>query len=219
MDDFVETATEELWKEFQTKELLRAKTVMDKLIEKYINSDKSVESFKEIWYDQHSDKKGNNHIYNLAISCSQGRKSFAGRSFEQALEKLHADKGISILNQTWVDSEGNIHKQKPKVESVHKHDCIIPKSIDCKTISDTYIISIKTTLRERYREDLDSIGKCKNVIFLTREKLKKVQIQVITGYGCIVVFPNADTTENTWSYTEYFSRMKKFQESLCDSKP
>lgn len=212
MDDFIKTkATEDLWKEFKLKELLRAKKIIDKLITSYIEEGKTLEAFEKIWYSQTEDKKGENHIYNLAMSCSQSRKPFAGNSFEKSIKQLHLQNNIKTFDQIWVDKDGVVYDKKPKDKSVHKHDCLIPTTKDVKSISDMFVISKKTTLRERFRQDLDSVGKCKNVIFLTRETPTKSQIETICGYKCIIVYPYAENTEQTWSYEEYVSRMKKFQ--------
>lgn len=218
MDAYIEIeATKKLWNEFQEKELLRAKRVVDRLLTEYIKKGQTVDAFREIWYSQQDDKKGEKHLYNLMMSCAQSRKPFAGNSFEKSIEDLHSMNNIKFYKQVWVDSDGNIHKKKPKDISVHKHDCLIPSKSENNNIADMIVISKKTTLRERFRQDLDSVGKCKTVVFLTREKPTKGQIDTITGYNCIIVYPNASNTKNTMCYEEYILRIKAFQEGTCDS--
>lgn len=212
MDNFVKTeATEESWKEFQEKEMLHAKNIIDKLISEYVKNGQTVEAFRNIWYSQTEDKKGEHHIYNLAMSCSQKRKPFAGNGFEKTIELLHSNHNIKTLNQVWVDKDGKLYEKKPKDISVHKHDCLIPTTLDRTNISSMIVVSKKTTLRERFRQDLDSVGKCKNVIFLTRETPTKGQLDSIKGYNCIIVYPHAPITDCSWNYEEYILRMKKFQ--------
>jgi len=218
MDAYIETeATKKLWNEFQEKELLRAKRVVDNLLNEYINKGRTLEAFRDIWYSQTEDKKGEKHLYNLMMSCAQSRKPFAGNSFERSIEDLHSMNNIKFYKQVWVDSDGNTYKKKPKNKSVHKHDCLIPSKNESNNITDMIVISKKTTLRERFRQDLDSIGKCKHVVFLTREKPTKGQIDTITGYNCIIVYPNSPITKNTLSYEEYILRIKAFQDGTRDS--
>lgn len=218
MDMFIEKeATETLWKEFQEREVVRAKAVVDKLLAQYLEKGQTMESFREIWYSQEDDKKGEKHLYNLMMSCAQSRKPFAGNSFEKSIEDLHTMHNIKFYKQVWVDADGNLYNKKPKDISVHKHDCLIPSNVESNNIADMIVVSKKTTLRERFRQDLDSVGKCKTVVFLTREKPQKGQIDTITGYNCIIVYPNAPNTKNTMSYEEYISRIKAFQDGSRDS--
>ena len=217
MDHFMMEESETLWKEFQEKELQRAKKVFDKILSEYIEKNQTIEAFKKIWYSQLTDKKGESHLYNLVMSCSQTRKQYTGKTFENTIYQLHKINQIKTLNQTYVDNIGEIYKKKPKNKSVHKHDCLISNNKDITNISECYVISIKTTLRERFRQDLDSVDRCKKVIFITRDAPTKGQIDSVSGYNCILVYPKANLTENTWSYEEYVSRMKAFQQSLCNN--
>jgi hypothetical protein len=75
------------------------------------------------------------------------------------------------------------------------------------------VLSIKTTLRERFREDLDSISKCKKVIFLTREIPEQGHLDTLKGYNCVLVYQNAPLSDHTWSYDDYVSRIKHFQQT------
>jgi len=207
MDAFIASDTEQAWIEQQEGETVRAHETLCRLMGSQI----SLENFKKVWYSQFSDKQGKDYIYNLCMSISQARKVRAGNGFENTIKKIHDKNGINALYQTWVDNEGNIHEKKPSV-SVHKHDSLI-RHKEATNIQDMIVLSIKTTLRERFREDLDSVSKCKKVIFLTREQPTQGHLDVLKGYNCVVVFPNAPLTEHTWSYDDYALRMKYFQET------
>jgi hypothetical protein len=215
MDTTIVEATEEVWKEYQEKELKRAYETMIDIIDQFESKGRTFDAFREIWYSQHCDKKGKKHIYNLAMSCAQTRKAFTGNSFEKAIEKIHKDHAIEFKSQVWGDKEGNLFEKKPK-QSVHKHDLIIQSKAE-NTLNNSYVVSIKTTLRERYRQDLDSIGKCKKLILMTRETPTKQQIESVTGYNCVLVYPRAMITDHTWTYDHYLSHMKNFQKTSRDT--
>ena len=209
MDLFIkETATKEAWELLQEKHLARAY----KFAVEFLQTPLTIEEFKNVWYSQSSDKGGTKHLANMCMSIFQSRKAFAGSSSEKAIEKMHSDSGINIMYQVWCDSEGVIHSKKPKNISVHKLDAVISQTT-ATNIKDCIVLSMKTTLRERYRQDLDMVSKCKKVILLTREILERGQIETISGYGFIIVYPDAMITESTWSYDEYISRIKLFQET------
>ena len=163
--------------------------------------------FQSTWYSEDSDKKGKFHLSNMCMSMFQSRKANAGSGFERVITKEHSRLGINVLNQVCIDSSGNIHDKKPKGISVHKVDTLIPTTKDVKNISSMIVLSKKTTLRERYRQDLDIRDKCKKLIFLTKETPTKTQLDTIAGYGCIVVYPYAEITTTSWSYAKYFSEI------------
>ena len=177
----------------------------------------SYDEFITVWYDESEDKKGVAHIANMCMSIFQSRKANAGNGLERTIEKIHTEKGIHALYQKWVDSDGNIYDKKPKKAGVHKMDALIPTNKEITNTSDMYVVSMKTTLRERFRQDLDGCPKCKKVIFLTRETLLRSQIDMISGYNCIVVYPFAENTEHTWSFDKYFSEIKSLQDGTANS--
>jgi hypothetical protein len=215
MDKFIkEDATKLEWEELQEKQLLRAY----EFCRTNLKSPLTLDEFRHVWYSQDTDKQGKQYLANMCMSIFQARKAFAGSSSEKAIEKLHANAGIEVKYQVWVDTSGVLYEKKPKNISVHKVDGIICQK-DVTNLNDCILLSMKTSLRERYRQDLDSVGKCKAVIYLTRSTPSFIEIQTIVGYGCILVYPNATNSDSTWSYDEYISRMKKFQEtgSYCTS--
>jgi len=209
MDDFIVNTSN--WDIQKKEEEIRAfnfcKTVL--------KSPLTTEEFSEVWYSQTSDKRGLAHLANMCMSIFQTRKTRAGKQFEDTIQSKHKELGILYHNQKWVDVDGIISDKKPE-KSCHKVDCLIPPNRDSVNIKDMYIISKKTTLRERYRQDLELATKCKGVIFLTKEIPDKTKIKTIVGYGCIIVYPHAECSENVWSYEKYFSTMKSFQNTCCD---
>lgn len=177
---------------------------------KYLKTPLTKEAFREVWYSEDKvDKKGEKHLANMCMSIFQSRKSTAGSGFENAIYLKHKELGIEIIKQAWVDKDGNIYKKNPKIISVHKVDGLIPTSQNRKRVDDMYILSIKTTSRERYRQGIDLVGKCKGYLFLTRETPDKTKILNIVGYGITLVYPYATNTDNVWSYESYFQKMKE----------
>jgi|688.fasta_scaffold199621_2 hypothetical protein len=211
MDLFIkEIATKEAWEELQEKQLIRAyKFAVD-----ILKTPLTREEFKNVWYSQTSDKKGEKFLANMCMSMFQSRKASAGNSSEKAIKKMHDNADINVKYQVYCDNTGLIYDKKPNKISVHKLDAIISQG-DTLNISKCIVLSMKTTLRERYRQDLDIVGKCKKLIFLTRETPEKTKIETISGYGCILVYPYSELTDTTWSYNEYILRMKLFQETGC----
>lgn len=203
MDEYILTFSE--WETQKRNECQRAY----KFCKDVLKSPLTEEEFSKVWYSESSDKKGIHHLANMCMSIFQSRKSRAGNEFEKAITSKHIELGITFYNQAYVDLDGNVSEKKPKL-SCHKIDCLIPTSSSRK-LSDMILISKKTTLRERYRQDLDFVGKCKMVIFLTKETPEKAKIDTITGYGCILVYPNAKDSDKVWSYAKYFSEITEFQ--------
>ena len=207
MDDLLKNGAVKVWEDLQEKEVMRVYQFTKDKLKMPLN----LEEFREVWYSEKEDKKGVKFLYNMFMSISQARKSSAGRTFEKTIEKIHSDNGIITLNQKWVDSDGLIYDDKPK-KSVHKHDCLIPFG-NSNNICDMIVVSKKTSLRERFRQDLDSTTSCKKVIFITRETPSSGAIKSIIGYNCVLVYPHAPLTDSTWSCEEYILRMKHFQQT------
>ena len=213
MDSLILTSMKDEWTQQKKDECKRAYDTCVRLLKTPISYDE----FITVWYDESEDKKGVAHIANMCMSIFQSRKANAGNGLERTIENIHKEKGIHALYQKWVDSDGNIYDKKPKKAGVHKMDALIPTNKENNNTSDMYVVSMKTTLRERFRQDLDGCPKCKKVIFLTRETLLRSQIDMISGYNCIVVYPFAENTEHTWSFDKYFSEIKSLQDGTADS--
>jgi len=209
MDEYILSFSD--WESQKKEECARAYMFCKDILQ----SPLSEKEFERVWYSEHSDKQGKRHLANMCMSIFQSRKARAGQSFELAIAKQHADLGIHVYNQIYIDCDGNFTTKKPKT-SCHKIDTLVPPDLECQDMSQMYVLSKKTTLRERYRQDLDLVGKCKAVIFLTKEIPEQKKIDTIVGYRCILVYPNASDSEYVWSYEKYFSEIKKFQEIPCN---
>lgn len=212
MDSYIQTEAMRLnWEIQKEKECERAY----QFCVEYLKSPLSKDEFSKVWYSENKvDKTGKKHLANMCMSIFQSRKSTAGKGFEQAIYLKHKEVGIPIIEQAWVDKDGNIYSKNPNIISVHKVDGLIPTSENRKTVHDMYILSIKTTSRERYRQGLDLIPKCKGYIFLTREIPDKTKTKNIIGYGIILVYPFAITTDTVWSYESYFQKIKELLSNI-----
>lgn len=203
----MDVISELLWKEKKQRDLVRAY----KFSVEYLKTPLNLEEFERVWYSENDDKKGQKNLYNMCMSIFQSRKSTAGNSFEKYLERLFEQNNIKFLLQHHVDIEGNIFKSKPK-KSVHKLDFIITYE-NSKNIRDCIIVSVKTKLRERWRQDLDQKDKCIKLIYVTKEIPSSILTEQIVGYNTTLVYPNAKITENIWPIEYFISRLQHFQKT------
>jgi len=213
-DTFIEHATEKAWEDKKIKDAIRAKDFELKHWMSYeeIEALSPEEYLRNRWYDE-NDKKGIHHWRNMVASAMQSAKSLTGSSFENSIMDLLEKNGIDAVGQVNIDEDGGIHTRK----SVHRIDGYI-SATDCPTnIKECYVLSKKTTLRERWNQDIWCVPICKGLIFLTRETPNQSTISSIKDHKSVVVYPNAPITENTWSYTEFLRRMKLFQQGSTNS--
>jgi hypothetical protein len=202
MDEHIKNATKDAWARQKKEQLARA---YDFFVRKW-KIPLTIEEFEKVWYSEHGDKKGEEHIANMCMSMFQSRKANAGSGFERSIYDCLEKLGIEVIPQALVDKDGNIYSKKPKSISVDKVDGLIPTSDNRKTIHDMYVLSMKTTSRERYTQGFHLISKCKGYVFLTRETPEAPKIQTITGKGAILVYPDATTSESVWSYSSFFQK-------------
>lgn len=179
---------------WQTREYIASLTDEQYLHERYFDS---------------NDKKGLHHWRNLVASEMNSSKSKAGSSFEAAIMDFADDAGVGIVGQVNIDETGAIRAKK----SQHRIDGYISAQDTPTTIENCYVLSKKTTLRERWNQDVWCVPLCKKLIILTREIPNHGTLQSIHNHGIIVVYPSAPITDWSWSYDEFFRRMKAFQES------
>lgn len=209
-DEYIKNATKEAWEIQKKEEVERAY----RLCVRKLKTPLTIEEFEEVWYSEHDDKHGSEHVANMCMSMFQSRKANAGSGFERSIYDCLGKLGIEVIPQALVDKDGNIYSKKPKSISVDKVDGLIPTSDNRKTIHDMYVLSMKTTSRERYTQGFHLISKCKGYVFLTRETPEASKIQTITGKGAILVYPDATTTETVWSYSSFF---QKFHQMASNS--
>ena len=95
------------------------------------------------------------HIYSLSLSNTQSRRSRAGKEFEAILELVFSGANI------FMDTQGSIGKKMFIQKGLGKLvDMVVPGSVEF-TINkrNTVLISSKTTLRERWQEVSEELGK------------------------------------------------------------
>lgn len=95
------------------------------------------------------------HIYQLCLSNTQSRRSRAGKEFEHIIELLLICAGIPL------DSQGNIGKDSFIDKGLGKLvDTVSPGVIEFETNKrNAVLISAKTTLRERWQEVPEEMGR------------------------------------------------------------
>lgn len=141
--DIVEKMREQCWAEYVPYEKEFMTDMLRKLIDtqKVSSMDpvKAIESFVEE-YPQ--------HIYQLALSNTQSRRSRAGKEFEAIIELLLMGCDVPA------DSQGNIGKSAFKDQGLGKLVDFVSPGVVQYLINkrNTTLISAKTTLRERWQE-------------------------------------------------------------------
>ena len=208
-DAFMQNSTESAWNKRQLANAARSRKWE---IEHHIPRDKleamTDEEYLASRYYNPKDTKGVHHLRNMISSIMQGDKSFTGRSFENSFGDLTKHNGIDVKTQVNIDDTGNITPKR----AAHKVDGVVHQLGNPLTnLRDAYVLSNKTTARERWTQDKWCVPLCKKLIYITRENLKKTTIENMVRAGLIVVFPNAPITQSTWSYAEFIRQMKLFQ--------
>jgi hypothetical protein len=214
LDEHILHATEEEWACHQRKAAERCKAFE---LAHWIPREKleamSIEEYLVTRYYDVADKKGLHHIRNLVASEMNSAKSKAGSSFENVLMRIAHGAGVRIVGQVHIDENGNVCPRKSR----HRIDGYISQEATAPSVRNCIVLSNKTTLRERWNQDVWCIPLCKKLIILTRETPNSSTLESIRHHGAIVVYPQAPTTEASWSYGEFFRRMKLFQEGVADS--
>lgn len=95
------------------------------------------------------------HIYALTLSNTQSRRSRAGKEFESIIELILIGAGVPI------DSQGNIGKQEFIEKGLGKLVDLVSPGVLEYIINkrNTVLISAKTTLRERWQEVPEEMGR------------------------------------------------------------
>jgi len=214
-DEAVLHATEDLWREKQLKNAARAKAWEEaNWMSREALQAMSVEEYAERRFYNPEDKKGRTHLRNMVASTMQSDKSTAGKTFEDALLAQAAELGLNMKGQTHVNAETKPVKKRK--DAVHTIDGYIAAEPQPNTMKDCYVISKKTTLRERWNQDVWCVPYCKKVLILTRETPNQSTLASMQRHGVVCIYPNAAVTDSTWSYDEFFARMKRFQEGATN---
>lgn len=148
--EIVEKLREYSWTSFVPKEREFTSNMLLKLVdEETIKSMNGLDAI--IWFTENFP----DHIYALTLSNTQSRRSRAGKEFESIIELLLMGAGIPM------DSQGNIGKQMFVNKGLGKLvDVVSPGVVEFAIDkNDTVLISAKTTLRERWQEVPEEMGR------------------------------------------------------------
>ena len=191
--EVIDVLRHESWQEFQTKEHQFTSKMLSSL---YSESDIEKMSSSEAiaWFVE----KFPMHIYSLNLSNTQSRRSRAGKEFEAIIELILIGADIPM------DSQGNIGKKFFIDKGLGKLvDFVSPGSVEyVLNKRDTVLISAKTTLRERWQEVPEEMGRtgAREMFLVTLddniskeviENLNDANIQVVTTkslYNSVISF-------------------------------
>jgi hypothetical protein len=150
------------------------------------------------------------YLYALSLSSTNSRRSRAGSTFEQLMEKALSIYGYPFQNQSHLGKDFFKENRIGK-----KVDLIIPgKEAYSTRRSNCAIVSVKTSLRERWQEVVEELTRS-NVphIFLATldEGITHNQLEIMKAYNITLIvrqnqkkekFPDAGTVE---SYDTFFN--------------
>lgn len=148
--DIVETVRRISWQNFKPLEQEFVSDMLKELIDeniiKNMNATEAIEWFVSTYPE---------HIYSLSLSNTQSRRSRAGKEFEAIIEILLTGAKISY------ESQGNVGKKQFVDKDLGKLvDLVLPNSNAYKIRKyDCILISAKTTLRERWQEVPEEMGR------------------------------------------------------------
>jgi hypothetical protein len=214
-DDRILLSNETAWKQHQLAAARRAREfeIKHHKTKAELEAMTDEEYLHSRYYDP-DDKKGENHLRNMVASEMQSAKSCSGKWFMDACNKEMRDESIRLVTEVPVDKTGKIlsHVLQRVKGAAHALDAYVSPSVKPDSIKDSWVTSAKTTLKERWNQDIWVIPHCKKLVFLTRDVPDSTTVDSIGRHGGIVVYPNAPITPNTLSFTEVIRRMKMFQE-------
>jgi len=146
----VEKMREQCWNGFLEEEGQFTIHMMKKLIDEErtskVSSKRAIEEYIETY---------SKHIYQLNLSNTQSRRSRAGKEFENIIELILIGAGVAM------DSQGNIGKESFVSKGLGKLvDAVSPGVVEFEENKrNTVLISAKTTLRERWQEVPEEMGR------------------------------------------------------------
>ena len=148
--EIVEKMREQCWKDFLLEEKAFTSHMLEFLIvnEDYngLNNTDSIRKYVEAFPD---------HIYQMCLSNTQSRRSRAGKEFEHIIELIFIGAGVPL------DSQGNIGKEFFVEKGLGKLvDNVSPGVVEFDINKrNAVLISAKTTLRERWQEVPEEMGR------------------------------------------------------------
>ena len=148
--EIVEKVRGSSWSEFLPLEKNFTSTMLRKLIDKNTVSNMTPENAITWFVEKYPE-----HIYALNLSNTQSRRSRAGKEFECIIELILIGAGIPL------DSQGNIGKQEFVSKGLGKMVDVVSPGVLEYLINkrNTVLISAKTTLRERWQEVPEEMGR------------------------------------------------------------
>lgn len=162
------------------------------------------------------------HIYNLSLSNTQSRRSRAGKEFEAILMLLLVGADIPA------DSQGSIGKTFFQTNQIGKLVDFVSPGVNHYLINkrDTFLISAKTTLRERWQEVPEEVTRTgiREMYLTTLDDSFSTETLKILYEANIYVVTTRDIKENKYSANNSvitFEEMLKSAKEICskwDSK-
>ncbi len=109
-------------------------------------------------------------LYSINKSITQSYRSTTGKTFENCIEKIFKIYGISYSKQVFIDfSTQTIQKYSKKLHG-HRVDFVIPEIQIGESLECHWVVSCKTTLRERFLQDM----LYSNCILISLEQLNPI---------------------------------------------
>ena len=206
----IETVRKQCWDNFTPLEKEFTSNMLEKLIdEKKITSMSSVQAVK--WFASTYPE----HIYSLSLSNTQSRRSRAGKEFEAIIEILLA--GAHVM----YESQGNIGKKAFEEKGLGKLvDVVIPNSVGFKINKfNSVLISAKTTLRERWQEVPEEMGRTGAGIMYLATLDPKISDDIIktlyeANIQLVTTKSNKDTNYNNSNSVLTFEELLSNSESV-----
>lgn len=148
--DIVERMREQCWADFMNEENAFTIHMLKELIPTLTYAEMDQENAISHYLESYPE-----HLYQLCLSNTQSRRSRAGKEFEHIIELILMGAGIPI------DSQGNIGKESFVEKGLGKLvDAVSPGVTEFEINKrNCVLISAKTTLRERWQEVPEEMGR------------------------------------------------------------
>lgn len=116
-------------------------------------------------------------LYEINKSITQSYRMCAGKAFEQCIERIFNEHGISFSKQVLVDSNGIVCLKKSKNVKMHYLDFVIPEIQVGQSVYDSRyrVVSVKTSVRERYLQDVSY----PNLVLISLEQVTRNGVESI----------------------------------------
>ena len=214
-DDRILLANETAWENHQLAEARRARAfeIEHHKTKAELEAMTDEEYLHSRYYDA-NDKQGKHHLRNMIASGMQSAKCNSGNWFMDACNKEMLGAGVRLVMEIPVDKTGKIlsHDLQRVKGAAHALDGYVSKTPRPDTVKECWVTSAKTTLKERWNQDVWMIPHCAKLVYLTRDVPDPTTVESIGRHGGVVVYPHAPVGVYTWSFAEVIRRMKEFQQ-------